>query len=109
MENISEFNPSGYYEFYTMRDFVNSIARKLKVITWGAYGWTQKSKYLLRFRVRAHRHKGYIFVAVNGADLFDVWLTSLDGTIKKEFTNIYDEDFIDVIDTEIEKIPEYVR
>lgn len=109
MKNISEFQPKQYREFYSMQEFVDSIRRTLKVLTWGTRGWTKMNKALLRFRVSAHRHKGYIFVAVNGADLFDVWLTNLKGEIKKEFTDVYLEDILTVIDNEIEKIPEYVR
>ena len=109
MENISEFKKSDYREFYSMLEFVTAIRRTLKVATWGAHGWIKMNDQLLRFRVQARRHRGYIFVAVNGLDLFDVWLTGLKGNVKKEFNNLYAEDFISVIDTEIEFIPEYKR
>lgn len=102
MNNISEFDKKSYREFYSMNELVNAIKRTVKVCTWGSHGWTKMNPYLLRFRVSAHRHKGYIFIAVNGMDLFDIWLTNLKGEIKKEFTDIYIEDLIEVIDTEIE-------
>ena len=108
IKNISEFNQKNYREFYSMNEFIQTIGRTLKVITWGSYGWTRMNKSLLRFRVSARRHKGYIYVAVNGSDLFNVWLTNLKGDVKMEFLDVYLEDFIDVIDTEIEYIKEYV-
>ena len=109
MENISEFDPKKYREFYSMQEFVSSIARTLKVVTWAARGWVKVNKALLRVTVSARRHKGYIYIAVNGADLFDVWLTNRAGLIKKTFTDVYVEDIINTIDKEIEWIEEYTR
>lgn len=105
--NISEINKKNYRIFEDMLSFVSAIARTITVMSWGARGWTNIEKKFLKFRVSAHRHKGYIYIGVNGTDLFDIWLTNLQGEIKKEFTDIYLEDLIQVIDEEIEKIPEY--
>lgn len=107
MTNISEFNRKNYREFYSMSEFVQSIGRLSKVWSWGANSWTKMNPMLLRFKVQARRHKGHIYIAVNGADLFDVWLTTLSGKVKKEFKDVYLEDLIGVIDNEIEMIPEY--
>jgi hypothetical protein len=107
MNNINEFTPKKYREFYSMNELVSVISKTIKIWSWGARNWTKINNYLLRVRVSAHRHKGYIYIAVNGADLFDVWLTNLKGEIKKEFNDVYLEDLITVIDNEIEKIPEY--
>jgi len=107
MEHISEFKESNYRDFYSMVDFVNSIGNTIKVRSWGAHAWTKMNDKLLRFMVHARRHKGHIYVAVNGLDLFDVFLTTTKGKIKKTFENIYIEDFIDIVDNEIENIPEY--
>jgi hypothetical protein len=109
MENIKEFDGKGYREFYSMNDLVKTIARTMKVCSWGAHAWIKMSKYLLRFKVEAHRHKGHIYIAVNGADLFDVFLTTVQGRVVKEFKDVYIEDLITTIDDEIEKIPEYSR
>lgn len=93
----------------SINEFIRAIARKVKVCCWASRNWTIASKNVLKFRVSAHRHKGYIYVRVNGADLFDIFLVSTTGKIKKVFTDIYVEDFIDTIDNEIERIPEYQR
>lgn len=107
MKNISEFTGIGYRDFYTMNDLIKVIGRTVKVMTWGAHGWIKMNKYLLRFRVQAHRHRGHVYIAVNGSDLFDIWLTNLKGEIKKEFKNVFIDDLISTIDDEIEKTSEY--
>jgi hypothetical protein len=107
MNNISEFTGKQYREFYSMNELVKTISKLIIVWSWGAREYTKMSNFLLRFRVSAHRHKGYVFVAVNGADLFDVWLTNLKGEIKKEFTDVYISELVSTIDDEIERIPEY--
>lgn len=107
MENIKEFDGKKYREFYGMNDFVKSIGRTLKSVTWGSHGWTKMNKHLLKFKVQARRHKGYIYVAVNGADLFDVWLTNNRGRILKTFNDVFVADIVDTIDKEIEFIEEY--
>lgn len=93
--------------FEDMQGFVNAISRTTKVMTWGACAWTNMNDKILRFQTHAHRHEGFVFVAVNGADLFDIYLTDKNGLLKKSFKDIYLEDFINVIDEEIELIPEY--
>ena len=107
MENINEFQPKKYREFYSMQELVSAIGKTSIVWSWGANSWTKMNDKLLRFKVQAHRHRGHVFIADNGSDLFDIWLTTLSGKVKKEFTDIYIEDLISVIDNEIEKIPEY--
>jgi hypothetical protein len=97
----------GCREFHSMQELVKAIARTAKVMSWGARSWTKMSKYVLAFRVSAHRHKGLIYIAVNGADLFDVYLVSTHRNIKKVFNNVYVEDLLSTIDDEIEKIDSY--
>lgn len=107
MKNISEFQANKYREFYSMQELVSTISRLAIVWSWGANAWTKMNKALLRFKVQAHRHKGYVFIAVNGSDLFDIWLTKINGDVVKEFNDIYLEDLISTIDNEIEKMPNY--
>jgi len=107
MKNISELNQKNYRDFYSMGELHKTIRNSVKVWSWGAHNWTKMNEKLLRFTVQAHRHKGHIYIAVNGLDLFDVFLTSNRGNIKKTFTDVYLEDLISTIDNEIERIPEY--
>jgi hypothetical protein len=102
MKNISEFEPKKYRDFYSMQELVNSIKRSVIVWSWGAQGWTKINNQLLRFKVNGYLHKGYVYVAVNGSDLFDVWTTNLKGEIKDFKTDIYAEDFINIVDKMVE-------
>ena len=102
MKNINELVTKNYREFYSMVEFVNAIKNKVVVWSWGAHGWTKMNNNLLRFRVKGYLHKGYVFVAVNGRDLFDVWTTNLKGEIKDSKTDIYIEDFITIVDKMVE-------
>lgn len=97
----------GAREFHGMVDFVNAIKRTTKVMCWGAHAWTKMNKYVLRFKVEAHRHKGHIYVAVNASDLFDVYLTTTHGKIEHVFDSVYLGEFIATIDEKIEMIEDY--
>lgn len=99
----------GLREWVDMQGFVSAIGRTMKVMSWGAHAYRRMNKYTLRFMVQARRHHGHIYMGVNGADLFDIYLTTAQGKIKKVFNDIYLEDVIRVIDEEIEKVDSYVR
>lgn len=104
---IIDTDKIGERQFTGANEFVQAIANHHIVWSWGAHDYAMVNEEVLRFSVQAHRHTGYVFVAVNGADLFNIYLTELDGTIKKVFFSIYNEDFINIIDTEIELIDAY--
>lgn len=106
MEAI-DINKKGNREFYSMLELVNVLRKNPIVWSWGAHAWTKMNKYFLRFKVNAHRHKGHIYICVNGADLFDIYLTTIRGNTVKVFNDVYVSDLIETIDNEIEKIPEY--
>lgn len=97
----------GTREFYSMTEFFNTIKRTTKVMCWGAHAWTKMNKYVLRFKVEAHRHKGHIYVCVNGADYFDVYLTTTHGKITHVFNDVFLGDFITLVDDRIERIEDY--
>ena len=108
MKNINELNEKNYREFYSMQELVNELRGLVKVWSWGPHAWTKMSKKLLRFKVEAHRHKGHIYIAVNGADYFDIFLTTTRGRILKTFTDIDISSLVETIDDKIEKIDAYV-
>lgn len=107
METIDINNTNGLREFYSMSELVSAIGRLSIVGSWGANSWTKMNKFYLRFKVQAHRHKGHIYICVNSSDLFDIYLTTTKGTIKKVFKDVYVEDLVSTIDNEIEKIEVY--
>lgn len=107
--NINDINTKDYVEFYNMNDLVKAMARNMIVWSWGAEGWTSIEKKLLKFKVNGHHHKGYVYIGVNGMDLFDVFLVKRTGEIKETLKDIYLEDLIDTIDEKVEKIDAYKR
>jgi hypothetical protein len=80
--------------------------------SWGARAFTidnQKNCRMFRMRVSGHHHKGHVYIFVNGSDLFDVYLTTLQGTIKTIGTDLYFDQLAEWIDERVERIPDYVR
>ena len=77
--------------------------------SWGAQNFVNYGNKILKFKVNGHHHKGNVFISLNGNDLFDVVLTSIQNNIKEQIKDIYFDDLVDILDTKIEKIKEYVR
>ncbi len=105
------FSPSDllttHREFTDMHGFVQAVHKLAVVWSWGARGWQRTNANCLRFRVRGHHHKGYVFLAPNASDLFDVWLTTIGHKIRGHFTDVHIDSLIDVLDERIERVPEY--
>ena len=83
-----------------------------KFWSWGSHAYTIDNKRncrMFRMAVNGHHHKGHVYIFLNGSDLFDVYLTTKMGTIKKVLTDLYNDQIVDVIDKEIEYISDYVR
>jgi len=68
-----------------------------------------KAPRMLRLGVNGHHHKGHVYIFVNGMDLFDVYLTTNQGTIKTIGKDLYFDQLVDWIDEKVERIPEYKR
>ena len=82
----------------------------IKFICWGAKSFTvdnNKNCRMFRMTVSGKLHKGYVYIFVNGSDLFDVYLTTKKGIITKIQKDLYFDMLVDCIDDNIEKIPEY--
>jgi hypothetical protein len=78
--------------------------------SWGSHAFTVDSKHntrMFRMTVSGHHHKGHVYIFVNGLDLFDVYLTSNQGTIKTIGEGLYFDQLVEWIDDRIERIPEY--
>ena len=69
---------------------------------WGAHAYTVYKDTMLRFKVSGLKHKGHVYITLNGADLYDVALTTTKGKIKKVMTDIYFDDLFNLLDWEIE-------
>lgn len=78
--------------------------------SWGARGFTSdKNHTMFRMRVSGMHHKGYVWIFLSFLDLFDVYLTKLDGTIKKVETGLYCDMLTEWIDNNIERMPDYTH
>lgn len=77
--------------------------------SWGPQAFTNINDRGLRFKVSGHHHKGHVYLFVNGSDLFDIYLTSLQGSIKETIKDVFIEDLFDILDGKIEYISEYTH
>lgn len=71
---------------------------------------SQKGCKMLRLTVSGHHHKGYVYIFLNGMDLFDVVLTSNRDTIKDctSEMGVYFDQLVEWIDGKIKNTPENV-
>lgn len=94
-----------------VQGLANAIRRTVKSMSWGSRSWTLRQvagvTIGLQFRVSGHHHKGLVILTVNGLDLFDIYLTKLNGEIKEKISDVYLEDLIDVIDKKVEYLSTY--
>ena len=81
---------------------------KIVFFSWGPQAFKNFSNRVLRFKVNGHNHKGHVYVAVNGSDLYDVYLTTTRGNIVKEIRDIYFDELQDRVDDAVERIDSYV-
>jgi hypothetical protein len=78
-----------------------------KFWSWGAHKFMNIKNRGLRFNVNGHHHKGHVYLFVNGADLFDIYLTSTHGNIKEKIEDVYLDDLFNTLDKKIEWISIY--
>jgi hypothetical protein len=80
----------------------------VKFLCWGATGFVNFEDHALVFKVRAHRHKGYVCITLDWNDTYIVTLLSTHGNVVKTLTEVYFDELVERIDDTIEKIPAYV-
>jgi hypothetical protein len=85
-----------------------------KFSSWGATGFTvdnMRKPRMMRFKSNGYKHKGHVYIFVNGNDLFDVYLTTIQGKIIEISGDmgLYFDMLVDWIDERIEKQADYVR
>lgn len=107
------FKNEGLREFYSREELHTIMRRNPKVWSWGAHSFVFIDKTILRFRVQGHHFKGLVWIGVNGADLFNIYLSkarrSENGCYElvEKISDIYIEDLIDTIDKKVEYIDRY--
>ena len=78
-----------------------------KYMCWGVtetktIGNSREDIRAVRLKVNGLLHKGYVFIFLNGKDLFDVYLTDLNHKTTKTINDLYFDQLVDIIDSEIE-------
>lgn len=96
-----EFYPAEIVDYFKAHGFL--------FWSWGASNFVNFKNVGLSFKVRGHHHKGYVFVALDWSDTFDVHIVSNKGEVLNTYTNVYINELFDTIDNRIEKIADYVR
>lgn len=93
--------------------------RTIMIWSWGVSGFVygedtmaNMGGYLwpfLRFKVNAHRHKGYVYVYYNeGADTYRVLFKNSEGEeVLPRIDECFEDDFVELIDEIIEKQQKY--
>ena len=84
------------------------------MMSWGAHNFLVDRKNgtkMFRMNVQGHHHKGHVYIFLNGLDLFDVYLTTTQGTIKDrtDEMGLYFDQLVEWIDERVERIPEYTK
>lgn len=78
--------------------------------SWGTSRYTVDSRNdvrMFRMQVNGHKHKGFVYIFLNGLDLFDVYLTDFNDVIEKIGSDLYNDMIRDWIDENIEKQSNY--
>ena len=77
--------------------------------SWGVSSLGHVESKALVFKVNGHHHKGYVVITLAWNDTYSVYLVSTHGNLVKEFQEVYFDCLAELIDENIEKIPEYVK
>lgn len=88
--------------FDDMQGFVNAIRRTQASMCWGSHAWTNIANKALRFHVTGRLYRGWIIVSVNAMDTFDIFYVNRSMEITKRTEGIYLDQFIEVVDSEVE-------
>ena len=100
-------NLDKYTVWTDVRELIAVWSRNPIVWSWGFHNPTIYNDKVLGFNVNGHLHKGKVFLAVNGSDLFEIYFTSHKGEIMQVQKDVYLEDLTTTIDNVVEKIPQY--
>jgi hypothetical protein len=80
-----------------------------RFLSWGPSGFKNLNDRVLTFKVQGHHHKGYVCISLGWDDTYTVRLISTRGNTKFEREGVYFDMLFDVLDEQIERIPEYVH
>lgn len=73
---------------------------KIKVWSWGANNWTAITNGLL-FQVQGFKFTGHVAIVLGGNDLYKILLMK-DMEVVKDFSDVYFDEMVDLIDNQVE-------
>lgn len=97
-----EFDISG-----TMRQLSYGFERKVKVMSWGSHAFKNLDGKGLLFKVKGHKHKGYVLISLDWTVTHTIDFIATNGEVKKRITNVYFDELTERIDEYVEKIKDY--
>ena len=79
--------------------------------SWGVSEYVKSDELRwLRLTINGRHHKGYVYIFLNGSDLFDVHYTSKEGVIAlDDDKDLYFDQLVEAIDNKVEYINSYSR
>lgn len=95
-----EFNPNEVHQIIKSEFYIP--------MSWGYVNPSVVIKNkCFRFEVSGHHHKGFVYIVLNFMDYFDVYYTNKKNVVKKIQTDVFVGDLVEILDNDIERIPEY--
>ena len=104
---LSKIEPLLKMEF-DVRETLSVLKHNLNIFwSWGVSRLTNVHNKGLMFKVNGHHHKGYVLITLDWSDTYNVHLISTHGNIIKSFDMVYFDMLVEIIDSNVERIPEY--
>lgn len=82
-------------------------ANRMTFWSWGVSKRVNFDNKALALKVSARRWKGFVVITLGWDDIYIVSYMTQTGRIHKTFEGVYCDDLVEVIDNEIENVPEY--
>lgn len=73
------------------------------ICSWGYTKPTCIAGQLLRFEVSGYLHNGYVYIALDWNDTFEIYLVSYSNEVKRHLQTVYFDELIEKQDSVIEK------
>jgi hypothetical protein len=99
---------SKYEREFDLIETMKVLKHKIFIyFSWGVSKVANFEHKAMVLKVNARRHKAYVVITLAWNDTYSVYLLKTNGEVKKEFKEVYFDQLVEIIDNEIERIPEY--
>lgn len=94
-----------------------NVSETMKVLTHDPsiyWSWGVSNKYNLNnkgllLKVNGHHHKGFVLITLDWSDTYNVYILTKSLDVIAEYSMIYFDNLVEVIDNRIERIEAYQR